>query len=136
MWHVGNATQEVIEIRLNPLQLLLQRLPAVRLCVDLRNKLGSVLPLGFKLGNLCGNLIAFCLQLLRLGLHGLASRFQLREFVNGENITAVSEPSRDRLQVTAQQLNVKHPVSDPSNHAEAPTAYYRRMCNANDALTC
>jgi hypothetical protein len=91
MRQVRQPAQILVQPALNAIQRLLQRLQALGLVLDLRHQNGGVLVPGFQLAYLFRELVAPCLQLLRLGLHGLALRFESFERSGIEREAAAGE---------------------------------------------
>ena len=76
MRHVGNTENEIIEPRLNPLELLFECLQLLCLRIHLRHQFRRILAFALRLADLLGERVAPRLQLLGVDLNLLALRFE------------------------------------------------------------
>src|SRR5688572_26448756 len=115
MRNVRNTQEELVELALNALELLLERLQALGLGIDLRHERGGVFLLRLELADLLRKAVAVRLQLLGLGLHRLAPGFERFERTGVQRIPAIGEPPRGAGKVAAQELHVKHRLAIASS---------------------
>ncbi len=108
MQNIGQAQLQILEFRLQPLQLILdadERLPKL---LAGRQQRRAVLGFGLRETHGLGIGIAFGAQPVRLDLHRLAALFDRREPHDVEREAAARQLGGDSGQIGTQQLGIEH----------------------------
>jgi len=108
MRHIRQRQEKALELRLDLGELLLRSAQCLLVALSGLHQLGHVLPFGFGLADLLGQLVLRGLGILHDGLDLLAAFLQRRELIPIDRAAALSETRRDLREVFTKKLDVEH----------------------------